>query len=517
MGDCSFVLSKSAAPSDWVLQVVPAQSGGVDRHVRDICDIRRHDCILHVAAEQVVLEFGRGAQRAVLPLARVIFVDALLQGSLGKPHAVHAHSVLAPVRNVVRALQTLRSWPYVVTLHDIDFAVLPPEIDAHEHAERASFIEAAGRLIVPSRYISRRLDAMLGSGQTRELIPNGVDSSSAAPPPDQCQAEFATSSTSPVGPFVVAVVGALGRHKGLDFLTEMASRLRSDVRIVVIGYVDGKIEPGWLVDERVWVHGAFEPYELPAIVQRYGCRIALFPNRQPESFCYALSDAWSAGLPALGPDSGALGERIIESGAGWTYPAGASAASVAAELENCLTKITSELRGKVNTAVSVAFTRQEMADALGKVYDGVSTVADSESPADAALRALPLAHLDGAFFRAEIRRLSGDLTFCNGQIRQLTSELEGLVAETTLRGRTIENLRAELQTLNDVQARALRVIEELEQRITQDRESRHRVETKLNQDVAHTLAAAHRYERALAQLPGPIRGWALRRADNNNQ
>lgn len=76
--------------------------------------------------------------------------------------------------------------------------------------------------------------------------------------------------------FIVAVVGALGRHKGLDFLTEMASQLQSDVRIVVIRYVDGKIEPGWLVDERVWVHGAFEPYELPAIVQRYGCRGALF-------------------------------------------------------------------------------------------------------------------------------------------------------------------------------------------------------------------------------------------------
>ena len=143
----------------------------------------------------------------------------------------------------------------------------------------------------------------------------------------------------------------------------------------------------------------------------------------------------------------------------------------------------------------------------------MSTVADSESPADAA-RALPLAQFGRAFFRAEIRRLSGDLTFCNGQIRQLTSELEGLVAETTLRGRTIENLRAELRTLNDAQTRALRVIEELEQRITQDRKVAIASETKLNQDVAaHTLAAAHRYERALRSYQAPIRGWALRRAE----
>ena len=97
------------------------------------------------------------------------------------------HSVLAPVRNVVRALQTLRSWPYVVTLHDIDFAALPPEIDAHEHAERASFIRLRGRLIVPSRYISRRLDAMLGPVRHVNFIQwcRFVQCRAA---PDQCQA-----------------------------------------------------------------------------------------------------------------------------------------------------------------------------------------------------------------------------------------------------------------------------------------------------------------------------------------
>lgn len=517
MGDGSPVLTSFDRPVGWVLHVVPAQSGGVDRCVRDICAIREHDCILHVAAEQVVLEVGRNDQRFVLPLARVTFVDALLRGSIGRPAAVHAHSVLAPVRETVQALQRLRQWAYVVTLHDIDFAALPTDVGEDEHDARVAFMRHASGLVVPSRYISRLLDVVLGPEWAREVIPNGVDSTTVSVAPVLRVTEHDIPANGPTGTFAVATIGALGRHKGLDFLCELAKRLQAEVRIVVIGYVDGQIEPGWLVSGRIWVHGAFEPHELRAIVARYGCQMALFPNRQPESFCYALSDAWGAGLPAIGPDSGALGERIADTGAGWLYPMAAGPSEVAGLVEKCLDDISPALHGKVQTAVSSATSRRAMVDALHTMYARVAPAVEAESPEPDALHALPLVHLDGAFFRDEIRRMTGDIEFYLRQVRQLTTELDGLAAEVTVRGSTIDDLRAELQALREAHSRDLQAIADLQEQISQDRENYRRAEMKLNQDVSDTLAAAHRYERALAQVPGPIRGWALRRADNNNE
>ena len=517
VGDGAAVLDGFKKPVDWVLHVVPPRSGGVDRYVRDVCAIREHDCILHVAAEQVVLEVGRGDRRVVLPLARPTFVDALLRGSIGRPTAMHAHSVLAPVRDTVQSLQLLRRWPYVVTLHDIDFVASPSDVGTDEHNARVEFARSASGLVVPSRYISQLVDKALGCECARVIVPNGVDPAPAFATAEDTTLHITTIDGAvipPAGTFTVGVIGALGQHKGLDFLREVAAQLRADVRVVVVGYVDGRIEPGWLVEGRIWVHGAFEPHELRSVVARYGCQIALFPNRQPESFCYALSDAWSAGLPALGPDSGALGERIAESGAGWLYPPMEEPSAVARLVERCLTEISPVLQGKVAAAVSAANSRQAMADALQSVYARFEPDA-MELPNSEALSALPLVHLDGVFFRDEIRRLTGDIEFYLRQVSQLRTELDALALELSIRGGIIDDLRDELQTLKEGHSHDLRLIADLQEQIRQNRDSSRRMETKLSQDVAETLAAAHRYERALAQIPGPIRGWALRRADNN--
>ncbi|MDY2818783.1 MAG: glycosyltransferase, partial [Hominisplanchenecus sp.] len=37
----------------------------------------------------------------------------------------------------------------------------------------------------------------------------------------------------------------------------------------------------------------------------------------PETFCYTVSEAWMNGIPVVGTDIGAVGERIRETGGGW--------------------------------------------------------------------------------------------------------------------------------------------------------------------------------------------------------
>ena len=45
--------------------------------------------------------------------------------------------------------------------------------------------------------------------------------------------------------------------------------------------------------------------------------MALIPSTWPETWCFALTDAWEAGLPALVFDIGTQAQRVRETGRGW--------------------------------------------------------------------------------------------------------------------------------------------------------------------------------------------------------
>lgn len=556
MGRGATVLSGSVPlpADDWVLHVLPPNSGGVDRYVRDVCALRPHDCILHVSPSQLVLEMGRGEARRLLPLARPQWVEALLRGSVGRPRLMHVHSTLSPVRETVRALHALCAWPYVIGLHDIIFAEAVEQAGADEQAARFDFVRSAPEVIVPSAFLAGELDRVLGATVKRSIIANGVD----LPPrlsgaPHAVVGDAVALHAAPPGPFPVAVIGALGHHKGLDFLKAVVAALPPPLRVVVFGYADGRLEPGWLIPDRAWLYGAFEPDELAALVAGLGCRVAFFPNRQPESFCYALSDAWSAGLPALVPDAGALGERVRATGAGWCYPAAATAVTAAARLQACVegrdagaTAVTADV---VSAALRGAPSRAAMVAALAAVYDRVAPGAGGATPDALALQAMPAAHLDSAFFRGELRRLSGDLQFAREQTQGLQAELASLSTQWTLRGERISELQAELgdelRKFHEQHAAHEQVIAGLSHQIEAaqssyaaeralflqeraayqaerqefiaQREALQQAVVKLERDVADTLAIAHHYERALFLIPRPLRRWLLRRTEKTNQ
>ena len=66
----------------------------------------------------------------------------------------------------------------------------------------------------------------------------------------------------------------------------------------------------------------YEDGTLAAWLAAYRTETVLFPNRLPESFSYTLSEVWSAGIPVIVPDHGALGDRVERDGGGWLLPAG---------------------------------------------------------------------------------------------------------------------------------------------------------------------------------------------------
>jgi O-antigen biosynthesis protein len=114
-------------------------------------------------------------------------------------------------------------------------------------------------------------------------------------------------------PLRVAVIGAIGPHKGSSVLFGCASDAVSrklDLDFRVIGYTD--------IDDRlrklnVSITGAYySQQELQAQIESYAPDIAFFPSIWPETYLYTLSDAFSCGIFPVAFDIGAPAERIVK-------------------------------------------------------------------------------------------------------------------------------------------------------------------------------------------------------------
>jgi hypothetical protein len=120
---------------------------------------------------------------------------------------------------------------------------------------------------------------------------------------------------------VVAVLGAIGLDKGARRLERMVELTRARgliLRWVLIGYLDCRRDPSRSDDGVFTLHGPYDSRELPSLVDRYRVRLIAYPSVCPETYSFTLSEAWTAGRPAIVPPFGALADRVAATGAGWT-------------------------------------------------------------------------------------------------------------------------------------------------------------------------------------------------------
>ncbi|WP_240775184.1 hypothetical protein [Neokomagataea tanensis] len=92
------------------------------------------------------------------------------------------------------------------------------------------------------------------------------------------------------------------------------------VKIILVGHTP---QDEKLMDEGVIVTGEYKENEAIDIIDRYSPDLGFIPSIAPETWCYALSLLWKAGLEVFCFDIGAQAERVRQRN-GIILPLGAS-------------------------------------------------------------------------------------------------------------------------------------------------------------------------------------------------
>lgn len=471
-----------------VLHITSLPGGGVDRHVRSIAHGSRHAQLTwHVGERGDVMELpaerryvaleGGAIERDPAPLA------AWLRGR--RVGIVHAHATGERVRRASAWAARTLGVRYVATLHDILFlrrdAFENPDAapDRDWLARSSEFLRGAAAVIAPSEYLAQRARAAL-PGLEIAVIPNG------SPPPAGAGAALTRPEFPAKRPAqVAAMIGAIGPHKGASILDALGAALEgTSIAVVVIGYLDRQVLPGWRGDH-VFVHGAWQDDEVAALARGYGAQIAVFPNQVPESFSYTLSDAWSAGLPALVAPSGALAERVRAHGGGWLLPTKFGPVEIARSLERLLGPEGAAELARVKSKLAAGDPARvpsldEMTRSLDAFYDRYG-IDPGEPPAGDSpeLSSVLAKNIDGSLFRQELVRLADEMV----QVRASLAEVD---RERLAAGRDAENARAWSAKLEGDVA-------------SLNEELRREVETR--RSVSDENAQLRRHKRALDLLP----------------
>jgi GT2 family glycosyltransferase/glycosyltransferase involved in cell wall biosynthesis len=108
---------------------------------------------------------------------------------------------------------------------------------------------------------------------------------------------------------VVAVLGELTKHKGLDLVIELAKSIQGKrFKFEIIGTLPTGTK---LLSSNIRVHGRYKDFsDLREKVILVRPDIFLFPGRIPETFSYTLSEALNFGIPIAYFKTGAIAEHL---------------------------------------------------------------------------------------------------------------------------------------------------------------------------------------------------------------
>ena len=115
----------------------------------------------------------------------------------------------------------------------------------------------------------------------------------------------------------ILVPGAISDAKGAVFLENLAQRTNDFAEFHVLGIISKRHVNR---ASNIYTHGEYERANFVEKVQAIGPDIGAIFSIWPETYCHTLTELLASGLPVLGFDIGAVGERITSNDVGWAIP-----------------------------------------------------------------------------------------------------------------------------------------------------------------------------------------------------
>jgi GT2 family glycosyltransferase/glycosyltransferase involved in cell wall biosynthesis len=341
-------LARLAGPQPSVLYILHNLGGGTERHVLDLAERLERE------GRQAILLRPFDAKRFYLsrpampdtpnltfavPEERWTLLAALR--SLAVEH-IHIHHTIDVPAEILRLVQDLEL-PYDWTIHDY-YAICPrinlidetrlycgepdasrcqlcldsngsirgEKVDIHDwRADYAAWLAGARKVFVPHDDVAQRLtryfpDVDFVVRRHFESLP---------------QARRVAAPLHAGEPLRIAVIGALGVHKGIDILVACArdALARSlPLTFLVVGHT--ACDPVLREMPNVILTGRYQEEDIFDILEPLRCHCAFFPSVWPETYTYTLSIAFLGGLFPVAFDLGAPAARIRECRFGHLLP-----------------------------------------------------------------------------------------------------------------------------------------------------------------------------------------------------
>lgn len=114
----------------------------------------------------------------------------------------------------------------------------------------------------------------------------------------------------------IGVLGGISRWKGYDVLHELGRYIQQTALPIQLILIGGTEDDRTLMDAGIQVTGTYDDKDVLSLIAEAEVDIGFIPSIAPETWSYALSWLWKAGLEVVCFDIGAVRERIQRRGAG---------------------------------------------------------------------------------------------------------------------------------------------------------------------------------------------------------
>ena len=171
-------------------------------------------------------------------------------------------------------------------------------------------LRGARRVVAPSGDAAARMRRHF-PGLLVAAEPHEDDDSIPEPPP----------VTAGTGPVRICTPGGIGLHKGYHVLLACARNARERGLNLMFDVVGSTIDDQSLIDTgHVFVTGPYRANEAETLIRARNATLGFLPSIWPETWTFALTELWRAGLRVAAFDLGAPAERIRRTGRGFLLP-----------------------------------------------------------------------------------------------------------------------------------------------------------------------------------------------------